>query len=96
MKDTDDNVYRRYLPVSTRNEDYDITFYPEGGYLLNGQDCRIAFKAMGHTGNAADISLDIVDETGEVVSSARTLHEGMGLFVLTPEAGKSYIAKCEG
>ena len=95
MKDTDDNVYRRYLPVSTRNEDYDVTFYPEGGYLLNGQDCRIAFKAMGHTGNAADISLDIVDETGEVVSSARTLHEGMGLFVLTPEAGKSYIAKCE-
>ncbi|MEB3376137.1 hypothetical protein SFC43_34315 [Bacteroides sp. CR5/BHMF/2] len=43
MKDKDDNVYRRYLPISTRNEDYDMTFYPEGGYLLAGQACRIAF-----------------------------------------------------
>lgn len=95
MKDDENKVYRRFLPVSTRNEDYDVTFYPEGGYLLNGKDCRVAFKAMGHTGNAADINLDIVDEAGEIVASARTLHEGMGVFVLTPEAGKLYTAKCE-
>lgn len=94
MKDKDDNIYRRYLPISTRNEDYDVTFYPEGGYLLAGQACRIAFKAMGCTGNAADVQLDIVDEAGEVITSARTLHEGMGSFVLTPETGKSYLAKC--
>lgn len=94
MKDKDDNVYRRYLPISTRNEDYDVTFYPEGGYLLAGQACRIAFKAMGCTGNAADVQLDIVDDAGEVITSARTLHEGMGSFVLTPETGKSYMAKC--
>ena len=94
MKDKDDNVYRRYLPISTRNEDYDMTFYPEGGYLLAGQACRIAFKVMGCTGNAADVQLDIVDESGEVVTSTRTFHEGMGSFILTPETGKSYIAKC--
>lgn len=94
MKDTVGNSYRRFLPVSTRNEDYDVTFYPEGGYLLAGQACRVAFKAMGHTGNAVDVSMDILDESGEVLASARTLHEGMGTFVLTPEAGKSYTVKC--
>lgn len=94
MKDKDDNVYRRYLPISTQNEDYDVTFYPEGGYLLAGQACRIAFKVIGCTGNAADVQLDIVDEFGEVITSTRTLHEGMGSFILTPETGKLYMVKC--
>lgn len=94
MKDSENRVYRRFLPISTRNEDYDVNFYPEGGYLLNGLDCRVAFKALGHTGNAATISLDVVDETGELITSARTLHEGMGSFTFTPKAGKLYLAKC--
>ena len=94
MKDSENNVYRRFLPISTCNEDYEVTFYPEGGYLLNGQDCRVAFKALGQTGNSSTISLDIVDETGEIIASARTLHEGMGTFMFAPEVGKSYIAKC--
>lgn len=94
IKDSENNVYSRFLPIYTCNEDYDVSFYPEGGYLLNGQDCRIAFKALGRTGNASAISLDIVDETGEIITSSRTLHEGMGTFMLTPEAGKSYVAKC--
>lgn len=94
MKDSANNVYSRFLPVATCNEDYDVSFYPEGGYLLNGQECRVAFKALGRTGNASAVSLDIVDETGEIITSSRTLHEGMGTFMLTPEAGKSYVAKC--
>lgn len=94
MKDSENIIYRHFLPVSTRNEDYNVTFYPEGGYLLNGQDCRVAFKALGQTGNASTISLDIIDEFGEIIASTRTFHEGMGTFMLTPEAGKSYVAKC--
>ena len=86
-------MYRRFLPMATRNEEYDVTFYPEGGYLLNGLECRVAFKAMGRTGNAATISLDVVDEAGEIITSTRTLHEGMGTFMLTPEIGKTYLVK---
>ena len=67
VRDSENNVYRRFLPMATRNEEYDVTFYPEGGYLLNGLECRVAFKAMGRTGNAATISLDVVDEAGEII-----------------------------
>lgn len=95
LKDDANNVYRRYWPISTVNEDFDVTFYPEGGYLLNGLDCRIAFKAIGHTGNAVVVNLDIMDDSGEVVASAATQHEGMGVFSLTPEKGKEYTARCE-
>ena len=94
VRDSENNVYRRFLPMATRNEEYDVTFYPEGGYLLNGLECRVAFKAMGRTGNAATISLDVVDEAGEIITSTRTLHEGMGTFMLTPEIGKTYLVKC--
>lgn len=94
MRDLGGNKYSCFLPVSTRNEDYKVTFYPEGGYLLNGQSCRVAYKVLGHTGSAVNASIDIVDELGQVILSTRTFHEGMGTFIFTPEMNKKYVAKC--
>ena len=29
-----------------RRECFDVSFFPEGGYLVNGYSCRVGFKAL--------------------------------------------------
>jgi hypothetical protein len=76
--------------------DYDLAFFPEGGNLLEGVACKVAFKAIKSDGLAEDISGSVRDNEGTVVIPAfRSLHKGMGHFILTPEAGKTYYATVE-
>ena len=56
-----------------------VTFYPEGGDLVNGLPCRVAFKATGSDGFGADGVL-VVGARDSVV----TVHDGMGSFIITP------------
>jgi hypothetical protein len=77
-------------------EDYDLSFFPEGGNLLTGVACKIAFKAIKSNGLTENISGSIHDSEGKtVLPSFRSLHKGMGNFILTPEAGKTYYAVVE-
>lgn len=94
FKDNDGNYFQRFFPFGTTNEDYDVSFYPEGGYLLNGISCRVAFKAIGYSGNSIDVSLEVLDEEGQAVAVGQTLHEGMGVFTITPELDKKYKVIC--
>ena len=94
FKDNENNSYSHFFPSSIQNIDYEVTFYPEGGYLLNDVSCRVAFKALDKSGNATEINMDIIDETGQVLTTTRTLHDGMGSFSFVPELGKSYKARC--
>lgn len=94
FRDDNNNVYQRFLPLSTRNEDYEVSFYPEGGYLLEGTMCRVAFKALGCSGNSSDIRMDVIDSEGQLLTTTQTLYEGMGTFAFTPEKGKEYKARC--
>jgi len=86
--------YSKYFALSTDKEDYAVSFYPEGGYLLSGRPCRVAFKALGSSGQPQDISLDIIDSKGNVLSTSHTLHEGMGSFVFSPVDSVRYRARC--
>lgn len=94
FRDDNNNIYQRFLPLTTNNEDYDVSFYPEGGYLLEGAMCRVAFKALGGSGNSPDIRMDIIDSEGELLTTTQTLYEGMGTFAFMPEKGKKYKAQC--
>jgi len=72
-----------------------VSFYPEGGDLVQGLPSRVAFKATGPDAFGID---------GYIVTggrdTARTLHDGMGSFMITPDGretvqfidsrGKSY------
>lgn len=73
--------------------DYAISFFPEGGQLLNGVFCRVAFKALHQNGYPEEIVGELVDEAGVVITEAKTVHAGMGAFVFMPEAGKKYSFK---
>ena len=62
-----------------------VSFYPEGGSLVKGLPCRLAFKATGRDAFGVEGSIDIPDAWEQ----AYTVHDGMGSFIFTP--GGNYI-----
>ncbi len=88
--------YGKYItfPPSSRTT-YDVSFYPEGGYLVPGFENRMTFKAIKSNGKSIDITGNIVDGSGNTVASITTSHDGMGLAKFTPQAGITYQAICQ-
>ena len=70
----------------------DVQFFPEGGQLIAGVRTKIAFKAINPEGLGVELKGTITDNTNNVVSEFSSSHLGMGVFVLTPEDGKTYSA----
>lgn len=74
---------------------YEVSFHPEGGYLIAGQPCWTGFKALRPDGLSVEVEGRIVDDmTGEEVARFETLHAGMGKVCFTPETGHTYTAEC--
>ncbi|HMI02134.1 MAG TPA: carboxypeptidase-like regulatory domain-containing protein [Pedobacter sp.] len=71
----------------------DVQFFPEGGNLLNGINSRIGFKAVGANGKGLAIKGTVLDEAGQEITGFESLHAGMGVFNIRPQAGKSYSAR---
>ena len=86
-------VESRRISGDGRN-DFDVTFFPEGGNVIEGVLCKIAFKALNKNGYSETISGEIVNEHGTEIASVRTFHAGMGVFGFIPETGKRYFLKC--
>ena len=81
-----------------KNEGVDVTFYPEGGDLIYGLPCRVAFKATGIDGFGTEgkivisgVRLNFGLGAGASVmmnaalDSASTVHDGMGSFIIKPD-----------
>ena len=87
--------YGKYITFpQSSNTTYDVSFYPEGGYLVPGFENHMTFKAMDSNGKSIDITGDIIDASGRKVTSIATAHEGMGIAFFTPQSGMSYRAIC--
>lgn len=71
----------------------DVQFFPEGGYLVNGVECQLAFKAVGVNGLGTDAKGVLVDGTGKQVAAFSSTHLGMGAFSFLPMAGTNYTAR---
>ena len=73
-------------PLMTKTHDMDVTFYPEGGNMIVGKPCRVAFKVTGKDGLG-------LDATGVLDDSIRmsTVHDGMGSFVYTPSGKRNRV-----
>ena len=95
MTDNHNNFYSQYFATSTGGEDYEVTFYPEGGYLLLGAPCRISYKVLDISGNCIDATLKLIDEQGTIITKSNTRYAGMGAFIFTPEKGKRYIIQAQ-
>ncbi len=82
----------KIIAVKAATSKVDVQFFPESGYLVNGITSKIAFKAVGADGLGANIKGTITDELNNEVTRFSSTHLGMGVFTLTPQAGKNYKA----
>ena len=74
--------------------DFDVSFFPEGGYLIDGYDCCVAFKALGDDGGSVEVAGVVKNDRDEVVDTLRTLHGGMGCLRFTAHTSERYYAEC--
>jgi hypothetical protein len=81
--------------VATDN-DFDVTFLPESGHLIEGVPTRLAFKAIRENGLGMNISGEIVDQNSGETFPIETEHLGMGYTPFTPKAGANYVATIRG
>jgi hypothetical protein len=71
---------------------YEITFFPEGGNLVNGIASTVAFRVVNQNGKGVACQAAIVNDKSDTIVKCATLKFGIGNFVLTPEAGHVYKA----
>ena len=61
-------------------EDIDLQFMPEGGYLVEGIESVVAFKAINKLGKGVDIDGIITDDRGNTVVSLPVITKASVLF----------------
>ncbi len=87
--------YRQYIKIPVPDDDFDVTFYPEGGSILEGTSSKIAFKAMKSNGQSTDITGTLYDQAGTEIGEFKSDHLGMGSFSHLSEKGKTYYVVCK-
>lgn len=70
----------------------EISFFPEGGSLVDNVISVVAFKAVDANGYPTDVSGEIYSSTGEIVTAFKSTHKGMGTFSFNPVPGLRYYA----
>jgi TonB-dependent SusC/RagA subfamily outer membrane receptor len=90
--ESNERKYKKYIPVPKNENDFDVSFFPEGGYLIDGAHCKLAFKALKSNGLSEDVTGDIFDDADSLLMSVSSKHAGMGSFSFFPQEGKSYYA----
>lgn len=73
-----------------------LRFFPEGGNMISGLLNVVAFKATDKNGLPMNVEGQITNDKGEVITSFKTMHDGMGSFPLVPLDGDSYFAVITG
>lgn len=73
----------------------ELTFFPEGGDVIDGVTNKIAFKANDQFGRPIKIKGEIKNGKGVVVNKLNVIHDGMGYFYILPQAGETFSASWE-
>ena len=62
-------------------------FYPEGGHIIIGKQCRVAFKVTDGTG----FGIDADGRLNGTDIKFSTIHDGMGWFTFTPQEKRNQV-----
>lgn len=76
---------KKERPSPATYDKVNLTFFPEGGHAVKGLRSRIAFRSSGSKGEDIRVRGNLYNKSGEQVAVLNTLHQGMGVFELTPE-----------
>jgi hypothetical protein len=69
---------------------YTVSFFPEGGNLVEGLSSTVAFKIADQYGQSTECTGVITEDDKDTVAKFQTLRFGLGSFVLTPQNGHRY------
>ncbi|WP_198673802.1 alpha-2-macroglobulin family protein [Chitinophaga alhagiae] len=78
----------RSIPI-TLNKVY-LQLMPEGGALVEGLPANVAFRAVNEFGKPVDVTGQLRDGSGQVITGLQSFHHGMGQFAFTPQPGRTY------
>jgi len=67
-----------------------ITFFPEGGSLVEGLTGIVAFKTNDELGNGIKATGSVISSLGDTVTSFQSTDAGMGIFAFSPKANEKY------
>ncbi len=91
-----DNASALDRPEKKIENNLSISFFPEGGSLIDNVSSTIAFKAVDALGKGCDVSVELYSSAGEQITVFKSKHLGMGLFDLKPFPGYSYYTIVKG
>ena len=69
-----------------------IDFFPEGGSLVEEIISNVAFKATDSYGNPIETKGTIFDANNKPITLFKSIHDGMGKFIIQPEKNQKYYA----
>jgi hypothetical protein len=69
-----------------------ITFFPEGGSLIDNVSSTVAFKAVNALGKGCNVIVKLYSSPGELITIFNSTHLGMGFFNIKPVPGYTYYA----
>jgi len=70
-----------------------VDFFPEGGSLVEDVISNVAFKATDSYGNPIEIKGIIFDANDKQINLFKSIHDGMGKFIIQPEKNQKYYVK---
>ena len=69
---------------------YNVTFFPEGGNLVENISSKIAFRIADQYGKGIECTGVVTEDDEDTVVRFQPLRFGIGNFMLTPRAGHRY------
>ena len=87
---SDSSKYNQNRPEHEKLRKVNVLFYPEGGNMVSGLPCRVAFKAVDGNGVGINGKLTVVSADGSKIVT-ESGHEGMGSFEFIPDKKHSDV-----
>lgn len=94
IKNSADPAYT--FDTAAKPHKIDVSFLPEGGFILADKANCIAFKAVDETGKGIDITGKLYDDAGRPVKDFASAYKGAGKVYFYANRGRSYTAKIDG
>ena len=84
----------RYFKTKKEKPKLQLSFYPEGGYLIAGAEGRVAYELTDEQLKKISTPITVRNRQGTVVAQTTPNASGRGSFLLSrPEKGQTYTAE---
>lgn len=78
-------------PENRNSTGTEVQFFPEGGYLIDGIECKVAFKISSDL-LATSFKGVVINREHDTIATFKPLKFGLGNFTMTPKEGEKYEA----